>query len=181
MIWPVLFRELKRESSARAVLLDACDAAFSAGGDFHWLNSMRNPKRLAEANRDGKQVIWDMRDVRLPIITAVHGHAMGLGATLALFSDVIFWARALQHHRPVCPRRKSWPAMAVAWPLAARPVRAKESLLTGDALTAAEADGWDSSTTRRPMRSTRSVHSPSRTTWQPGLPLAVQYTKLAVK
>ena len=87
-----LFRELKQENGARAVLLTGRGRAFSAGGDFHWFKSLRTPHRLAELNRDAKRLIWDLLDVELPIVTAVNGHALGLGASVALLSDVIFMA-----------------------------------------------------------------------------------------
>ena len=44
-----LFRELKREDTARAVLLTGRGRAFSAGGDFRWLVSHSSSTRARPA------------------------------------------------------------------------------------------------------------------------------------
>ncbi|TMA96310.1 MAG: enoyl-CoA hydratase/isomerase family protein, partial [Deltaproteobacteria bacterium] len=87
-----LFAGLKRENEARAVLLTGRGRAFSAGGDFAWFPTLQEPGRLEALRRDAKQLIWDMLDVEIPIVAAVNGHAMGLGASIALLCDVIFMA-----------------------------------------------------------------------------------------
>ena len=81
---------LKREAEARAVLLTGRGRAFSAGGDFAWFPALQEPGRLETLRRDAKQLIWDLLDVEVPIVAAVNGHAMGLGASIALLADVIF-------------------------------------------------------------------------------------------
>jgi len=87
-----LFALLRREDRARAIVLTGRGRAFSAGGDFNWFPQLRDIARLEALRRDAKQLIWDLLDVELPIVAAVNGHAMGLGASIALLSDVIFMA-----------------------------------------------------------------------------------------
>jgi len=87
-----LFRELKREDTARAVLLIGRGRAFSAGGDFRWFPTLDDLGKLEHLRRDAKQMIWDLLDVELPIVAALNGAAVGLGASLALLCDVIFMA-----------------------------------------------------------------------------------------
>ena len=84
-----LFADLKRESVVRCVLLTGAGRAFSAGGDFDWFPTLENLARLEHLRRDAKQMIWDLLDVPLPIVAAVNGPAIGLGASLALLCDVI--------------------------------------------------------------------------------------------
>jgi enoyl-CoA hydratase len=87
-----LFAGLRREEQARAVLLTGRGRAFSAGGDFAWFPKLRDPARMEALRRDAKQLVWDLLDVEIPIVAAVNGHAMGLGASIALACDVILMA-----------------------------------------------------------------------------------------
>src|SRR5262245_7728807 len=87
-----LFRDLRRETEARAVCLIGRGRAFSAGGDFAWFPELQDPERMEALRRDAKQLVWDLVDVELPIVAAVNGPAMGLGASIALLCDVVFMA-----------------------------------------------------------------------------------------
>ena len=87
-----LFAELKREEEARAVLLVGRGRAFCAGGDFAWFPTLDDLAKLEHLRRDARQMIWDLLDVELPIVAAVNGPAVGLGASLALLCDVILMA-----------------------------------------------------------------------------------------
>jgi len=74
------------------VVLTGRGKAFSAVGDFAWFPELQQPGRMDALRRDAKQLIWDLLDVEIPIVAAVNGHAMGLGASIALLCDVIFMA-----------------------------------------------------------------------------------------
>ena len=74
-----LFRELKREREARAVLLTGSKKAFSAGGDFDWFPTLGLGRRLDALRLDARQLIWDLLDVELPVVAALNGPAVGLG------------------------------------------------------------------------------------------------------
>src|SRR5258706_14914729 len=63
-----LFAGLRRETTARAVLLTGRGNAFSAGGDFRWFPMLREPGRMEELRRDAKQLVWDLLDVEVPIV-----------------------------------------------------------------------------------------------------------------
>ena len=49
----------------------------------------RSPERLAELRRDAKQMIWDLVDLELPLVVAINGPAVGLGATIALLGEAV--------------------------------------------------------------------------------------------
>ena len=172
---------LKRETEARAVVLTGRGRAFSAGGDFAWFPSLQEPGRLEALRRDAKQLIWDLLDVEVPIVAAVNGHAMGLGASIALPCDVIFMADTATIGDPhVRVGIVAGDGGAAIWPLALGPARAKEYLLTGDPLTAAEAEriGLVNHVVTAAELDARAMAFAARLA--AGAPLAVRYTKLAV-
>ena len=136
-----LFAGLRRERTARAVLLTGAGRAFSAGGDFRWFPALQEPGALEELRLDARQMIHDLLDVSLPIVCAVNGHAVGLGASIALLCDVIFMAESATLADPhVRVGLVAGDGGTVAWPLALGPARAKRYLLTGDPLPAVEAE-----------------------------------------
>src|SRR5262249_20698022 len=127
-----LVASLKREDEARCVLLTGRGRAFSAGGDFSWFPRLRAPGRMEALRRDAKQLVWDLLDVEVPIVAALNGHAMGLGASIALLCDVIFMADTATVGDPhVRVGIVAGDGGAAIWPLAGGPARAQQYLLTG--------------------------------------------------
>jgi len=176
-----LFRELKRESEARAVLLTGRGRAFSAGGDFAWFPQLDDLAKLEHLRRDAKQMIWDLLDVDLPIVAALNGPAVGLGASLALLCDAIFMADTASLADPhVRVGIVAGDGGAAIWPLVLGPARAKQFLLTGDALSAEEAHrlGLVNHVVAPEALEAESLAFAKRLA--AGAPLAVQYTKQAV-
>jgi enoyl-CoA hydratase len=177
----LLFAQLQRERTARAILLTAAGRAFSAGGDFAWFPELQEPGRLEALRLDARQLIWDLLDVPLPIVCAVNGHAMGLGASIALLCDVVLMAESATIGDPhVRVGVVAGDGGTVAWPAAMGPMLAKRYLLTGDAVTSADALRLglvaevvaDEELDDRAMAFARRLAA--------GAPLAVQYTKQAV-
>jgi enoyl-CoA hydratase len=175
-----LFGELKSEQAARAVVLTGSGRAFSAGGDFAWMSSI-GPGDFYELRREGKQIVWNLLDVELPVVAAVNGPAVGLGATLALLCDTIFMAETATVADPhVRVGIVAGDGGAVAWPLALGPARAKRYLMTGDALTAAEAERLGLVNAVAPADELQDQALAFARRLALGAPLAVRYTKLAV-
>jgi enoyl-CoA hydratase/carnithine racemase len=172
---------LRREDKARAVVLTGKGRAFSAGGDFNWFPALREPGRLEALRRDAKQLIWDLLDVEIPIVAAVNGHAMGLGASIALLCDVIFMADTATIGDPhVKVGIVAGDGGVAIWPLALGPARAKQYLLTGDPLNAAEAERIGLINKVVPAADLQAEALAFAQRLAAGAPLAVRYTKLAV-
>lgn len=176
-----LFRELRREDDARAVLLTGRGRAFSAGGDFDWFPTLQDPEELEHLRRDAKQLIWDLLDVELPIVVAINGPAIGLGASIALLCDVIFMAEGATLADPhVRVGIVAGDGGAAIWPLVLGPARAKEFLLTGDALSAEAAERMGLVNHVVSADELDSVALAFTRRLADGAPLALRYTKQAV-
>jgi len=176
-----LFPRLQRERRARAVLLTAEGAAFSAGGDFAWFPELQAPGALAELHLDGKALIWDLLDVHLPIVCALNGHAVGLGASIALLCDAVFMANSATLSDPhVKVGVVAGDGGTVAWPLAVGPMTAKRYLLTGDPVGAGQAERLGLVTEAVPDGELHATALAFAHRLAAGAPLAVQGTKQAV-
>ena len=176
-----LFRELKREDEARAVLLTGAGRAFSAGGDFAWFETLKGLDKLEHLRRDAKQMIWDLLEVELPIVAALNGHAIGLGASLALLCDTIFMAESATLADPhVRVGIVAGDGGAAIWPAAVGPARAKQYLLTGDPVPAVEAERIGLVNFVVPDAELLDESRAFARRLADGAPLAIRYTKQAV-
>jgi enoyl-CoA hydratase len=135
-----IFADIAKDQDTAVVVLTGKGRAFSAGGDIKWFQEM-TPEQLDVLFAEARKIIIDMLEVEQPIIAAVNGAATGLGATLALFSDVIFAAENAKIGDPhVKVGVVAGDGGAIIWPWLVGAARAKEFLLTGDLLTAQEAE-----------------------------------------
>jgi enoyl-CoA hydratase len=176
-----LFAYLRTEDEARAILLGARGRAFSAGGDFKWFPTLDDTGKLDRLRRHAKQLIEDLLDVELPIVVAVGGPAVGLGASIALLCDVIFMGESASIADPhVRVGIVAGDGGAVIWPLLVGPARAKEYLLTGDPVSAADAErlGLVNHVVADSELEVRAMAFANRLA--AGAPLALRFTKLSV-
>jgi enoyl-CoA hydratase len=131
-----VFVELDKDKTVRAIVLTGAGRGFCSGGDQKTLDKSPIPS----PTRGGRHLIRNLLDVEVPIIAAVNGAAVGLGATLALMCDVIFaqsTARFADTH--VTAGVVAGDGGAVIWPLLIGPVRAKHYLMTGAFISAEQA------------------------------------------
>ncbi|HVH18164.1 MAG TPA: enoyl-CoA hydratase-related protein [Myxococcota bacterium] len=176
-----LFRELKREDESRAVLLTGRGRMFSAGGDFSWFPQLDDLAKLEHLRRDAKQMIWDLLDVELPIVAALPGPAVGLGASIALLCDTIFMAPEATIVDPhVRVGIVAGDGGVAIWPLVLGPARAKQYLLTGDPVSAEDAVRMGLANRVVPAEKLREEALAFAARLAAGAPLALRYTKQAV-
>lgn len=136
-----LWRALAATRSVRAVVLAAEGPVFSAGGDFSILESAHaSVQERLRVTRDGHDLLTALLDVPQPVVVALHGPAVGLGATVVLACDAVVAARSATLADPhVNIGLVAGDGGCVVWPAAVGPLRAKRHLLTGDPLPAEEA------------------------------------------
>jgi enoyl-CoA hydratase len=130
---------------------------------------------------DARQLVYDLLDVELPIVAALNGPAVGLGASIALLCDVIFMAETATLADPhVRVGIVAGDGGTAIWPLVLGPARAKQYLLTGDPVPAAEAErlGLVNRVVAPGALQDEALAFARRLA--EGAPLAVRYTKLAV-
>jgi enoyl-CoA hydratase len=140
-----LFGRIEADAGVDVVVLTGAGKAFCVGADFDQMeaNFARggypdgHPSLLGDAAAMARNIL----SVRQPMIAAVNGDAIGLGATLALFCDVTLMADTARIGDPhVKAGIVAGDGGPVLWPMLVGMNRAKEYLLTGDLLTATEAD-----------------------------------------
>src|SRR5215475_10574675 len=135
-----VFADIALDQETNVVVLTGKGRAFSAGGDIKWFQDL-TPPQVDALFIEARKIIVDLLEVQQPIVAAVNGPATGLGATLALFSDVIFAADNAKIGDPhVRVGVVAGDGGAVIWPWLVGAARAKEFLMTGDIITAAEAE-----------------------------------------
>ena len=130
------------DAGSDVVVLTGAGRAFSAGGDLeHIAKNAANPELFDNEVRLAKRIVFAMLDLDKPLICRLNGHAIGLGATLALLCDVIFAAETAKIGDPhVALGLVAGDGGAAIWPQRIGFGRAKEYLLTGELLTAKKAE-----------------------------------------
>ncbi|MEE4350360.1 MAG: enoyl-CoA hydratase/isomerase family protein [Pacificimonas sp.] len=136
-----IFDALQRDEGSDLIVLSAKGKAFCAGGDFDWMGEMiAEPERFRHMAWDAKRIVGSLLDMEKPVICRLNGAAAGLGATIALLCDIIIADERAKIGDPhVKVGLVAGDGGALIWPQLIGYAKAKELLLTGDMLTAAEA------------------------------------------
>lgn len=131
-------RRLSDDEAVRAIVLGSTGPVFSAGGDFALMRAAHQDDKVrSDTVAAGRDLLHAFLALRQPIVAAVQGAAIGLGATVALMCDVVVAARrAKLADTHVQIGLVAGDGGCLVWPHAAGLLRAKRHLLTGDALDA---------------------------------------------
>ena len=136
-----VFTDLQRDSGSDIIILTAKGRAFCAGGDFDWFEEqISDPSKFRDIAWEAKRIVTSILDMEKPMICRLNGAAAGLGATIALLCDMIVAdEKALIGDPHVKVGLVAGDGGAVIWPQLIGYAKAKELLMTGDMLTASEA------------------------------------------
>jgi enoyl-CoA hydratase len=136
-VWP----RLSADPDVRAVVLTGSGRAFSGGGDLDLLQRMTEDLALRDRiMAEAVDIVEAMTTVPVPIVAAVNGPAVGLGCSLAAMSDLVVMEEQAYYADPhVVLGLVAADGGALTWPLLTSLLRAKEFLLLGDRLPAAQA------------------------------------------
>lgn len=135
--------ELGENDDVRVAILTGAGRAFSAGGDFKDMQERLAVDPVGGSGisaASGRRIIYNLLSFEKPLIAAINGHAIGLGATLGLLCDVSVVSETAMIGDPhinigIVPGDGG---LAV-WTMLAGPNRAKEFMMLGTTVNADEA------------------------------------------
>jgi enoyl-CoA hydratase len=142
------FAGLADDTDVRVIVLTGAGSAFSAGGDLAMLED--HARRTREEGFDATaemrgfyQRFLTVRDVPVPVIAAINGHAVGAGLCVALACDLAYVAERAKVGLNFA-RLALHPGMGGSWllPRAVGQQRAAELLYTGRLASGSEAAGY---------------------------------------
>jgi len=133
-------RSVRDSSAVRAMVLTGAGAAFSGGGDVATIRSMQDPSVRAAVLGAHTELFWEMTRLPFPSVAAVNGAAVGAGVTIALLCDLVVMAEDAFFSDPrVALGLLDGAGGLLLWPLLTSLSAAREHLLLGDRVSAAEA------------------------------------------
>jgi enoyl-CoA hydratase len=134
--------QVDRDPEVRVAVIRGAGKAFSAGGSFELLDQLTTaPAARIRALREARDIVNNVIDCSKPIVSAIHGPAVGAGLVCALLADVSIAARTARiidgHTRLGVAAGDH---AAICWPLLCGMAKAKYYLLTCETLTGEEAE-----------------------------------------
>jgi len=131
-----------RDPQTNVALLQGAGKAFSANGSFDLVESLLDDHdaRMRVA-REARDLVFNVINCSKPIVSAMHGPAVGAGLVAGLLADVSVvgrTARIIDGHTRLGVAAGDH--AAICWPLLCGMAKAKYYLLTCDTLTGEEAE-----------------------------------------
>lgn len=134
----------QRGPEVRVLVLSAEGRAFSAGGDFDEMLEAHSSKEVRDDMvKYAKAVFNGVVELPVPVVSAIQGAAIGLGATIATLSDIVVaWKGAKIADTHVNVGLVAGDGGIISWSQSIGINRAKRYLLTGDIITGEQAYQW---------------------------------------
>jgi enoyl-CoA hydratase len=137
-----VWRTVDRDPDVAVALLQGAGKAFSAGGSFDLLDDLTTDHAVRiRVMREARDLVFNVIDCSKPIVSAMHGPAVGAGLVAGLLADVSVAgrrARIIDGHTRLGVAAGDH--AAICWPLLCGMAKAKYYLLTCDPLTGEEAE-----------------------------------------
>ncbi|XAH24751.1 enoyl-CoA hydratase/isomerase family protein [Xylophilus sp. GW821-FHT01B05] len=137
-LWP----RLAAQAGVRSILVRSEGKGFCAGGHTSLVEEMLHSETARlRVLREARAIVQGMLDCDRPIVSAIHGAAVGAGAAVALLADVSVaarQARIIDGHTKIGVAAGDH--AAVVWPLLCGMAKAKYYLLTCTPLSGEEAE-----------------------------------------
>ena len=137
-----VWTSIDRDDSVRVAVIQGAGKAFSAGGSFELLDQITTDYAArSRTMREARDIVHNVIECSKPIVSAIHGPAVGAGLVCALLADVSVagrTARIIDGHTRLGVAAGDH--AAICWPLLCGMAKAKYYLLTCDTLTGEEAE-----------------------------------------
>lgn len=134
--------DIDRDPNINAVIVTGAGKAFSAGGDFSFIEKMTgNFEEIMKTWKEAKDLVYNIINCNKPIISAINGPAAGAGLVVGILADISIAgkrARIVDGH----PRLgvAAGDVAAIIWPMLCGMAKAKYYLLTCKVVTGEEAE-----------------------------------------
>ena len=131
-----------RDPDVQVAILQGAGKGFSSGGSFDLIEGMIDDYEIrTKVMREARDLVWNVINCSKPIVSAMHGPAVGAGLVAGMLADVSIVgrnARIIDGHTRLGVAAGDH--AAICWPLLCGMAKAKYYLLTCDTLTGEEAE-----------------------------------------
>jgi enoyl-CoA hydratase len=131
-----------RDPDTRVALIRGAGKGFSAGGSFELIDSLMSDYAVrTRVLREARDLVFNVINCSKPVVSAMHGPAVGAGLVAGILADVSIvgrTARIIDGHTRLGVTAGDHAALC--WPLLCGMAKAKYYLLTCDTLTGEEAE-----------------------------------------
>jgi len=137
-----VWRDIDADEDVSCALLRGAGRGFSAGGDLALVEAIADdPNVRARVWKEARDLVYNVIDCGKPIVSAMHGPAVGAGLVAGLLADVSIAARSARiidgHTRLGVAAGDH---AAIVWPLLCGMAKAKYHLLLCEPLDGQEAE-----------------------------------------
>ena len=137
-----IWRDVDADPEVASVILRGSGRGFSAGGDFELIEEItRDHAALVRVWREARDLVYNVINCSKPIVSAIHGPAVGAGLVAGLLADISIAARSARiidgHTRLGVAAGDH---AAIVWPLLCGLAKAKYHLLLCEPLDGEDAE-----------------------------------------
>ena len=137
-----IWRQIGDDNAVRAVVLRGEGKGFSAGGDFGLITDMANDFKVrTRVWKEARDLVYNVINCDKPIVSAMHGPAVGAGLVAGLLADIPIAAKnalILDGHTRLGVAAGDH--AAIIWPLLCGMAKSKYYLLLCEPMSGEEAE-----------------------------------------
>ena len=137
-----VWRDIDADPAISVAMIRGAGDAFSAGGDLALVEAMADDfATLTRVWREARELVYNLINCSKPVVSAMHGPAVGAGLVCGLLADISLAAksaRIIDGHTRLGVAAGDH--AAIIWPLLCGMAKAKYHLLLCEPLSGAEAE-----------------------------------------